>query len=168
MYRVITIIASAATLAACSSTPDWMNFDALKPAPIKDTVTLESNPPGAQARASSGETCVTPCTLALASGAPVSVTFSLAGHNPETEQLELISMGDGTSRLQPNPVSVDLAAAAPPPPARKPAPKKPAPKKPAAASAKPAATTTAAAPPAATTAAAPAASPWPSTTQPAR
>ena len=163
MYRVITIIASTATLAACSSTPDWMNFDALKPAPIKDTVTLESNPPGAQARASSGETCVTPCTLALASGAPVSVTFSLAGHNPETEQLELVAMGDGTSRLQPNPVSVDLAAAAPPPPARKPAPKKPAPKKPAAAAAKPAAAPA----PAATTAAAPA-SPWPSTTQPAR
>jgi hypothetical protein len=164
MYRVITLLAGALTLAACSSTPSWMNLDMLKPEPIKDSVTLETSPPGAVAKAATGETCTTPCALALPSNAANSITFTLAGHAPATEALELVSMGDGTSRLQPNPLQVELAAAAPPP--RAPAKRKPAPRKPAAA-AKPATqSATAGAAPAATTPAAPA-SPWPATT-PAR
>ena len=165
MYRVITLLAGALTLAACSSTPSWMNFDALKPEPIKDSVTLETAPPGALARAASGETCTTPCALALPANAANSVTFTLAGHAPATEAIELVPMGDGTNRLQPNPLQVELAVAAPP---RAPATskRKPAPRRPAAA-AKPATqSATAGAAPAATAAAAPG-SPWPATT-PAR
>ena len=162
MYRVITILAGSLTLAACSSTPSWMNFDMLKPEPIKDSVTLETSPPGAVARAASGETCTTPCSLALAANAANSVTFTLAGHAPATEAIELVPMGDGTNRLQPNPLQVELAVAAPPPRAPATSKKKPAPRRPAAA-AKPATQSAAAgAAPTATTAAAPA-SPWPST-----
>jgi hypothetical protein len=166
MYRVITILAGALTLAACSSTPSWMSFDALKPEPIKDSVTLETSPPGAVARAASGETCTTPCALALPANAANSVTFTLAGHAPATEAIELVPMGDGTNRLQPNPLQVELAVAAPPPRAPATSKKKPAQRRPAAA-AKPATqAATAGAAPAATTAAAPA-SPWPGAT-PAR
>jgi hypothetical protein len=94
------------------------------------------------------------------------VTFTLAGHAPATEAIELLPMGDGTNRLQPNPLQVELAVAAPPPRAPATSKRKPAPRKPAAA-AKPAAqSATAGAAPAATTATA-AASPWPAST-PAR
>lgn len=157
MYRVLTVLAGGLALAACSSSPDWMNIDALKPKPPTDTITFESSPAGAQAKISSGQTCQTPCSLSVPSGASFNVTFSLAGYQPETEQVELVSMGDGTNRLQPNPVVVELTAAAPAP--RKPAApakKKPAPKKPAPAAAAPA--------PAQSTAAAPN-SPWPAPQQ---
>jgi hypothetical protein len=146
-----------------------MNLDSLKPEPIKDTVTLETDPPGAQARAATGETCTTPCALALPSTGPTSVTFTLAGHAPATEQLELVAQGDGTSRLQPNPVSVELAAAAPAAPARKPAPRKPA-RKPTAAkpAPQPAAAAAPAAPAPAPTTTGTSPSPWPDPQQPAR
>jgi hypothetical protein len=39
----------------------------------------------------------------------------LAGFQTATENLQLVSMGDGTSKLQPDPVSVELSPAAPPP-----------------------------------------------------
>ncbi len=164
MYRVIVVVIGALTLAACSSTPSWMSLDSLKPEPLTDSITFESSPPGAQARTSSGQTCTTPCSLALPVNAPLSVTFSLNGYTPETEQIELVAMGDGTSRLQPNPISVELTAAAPAPAKKPVAKKKPAAKKPSA-SAKPAAQAAVAAP-ATTTAAAPD-SPW-TAPQPAR
>jgi hypothetical protein len=143
-----------------------MSFDALKPEPIKDSVTLETSPPGAVAKAASGETCTTPCTLALPANAANSVTFTLAGHAPATEAIELVPMGDGTNRLQPNPLQVELAAAAPP---RAPAvsKKKPAARKPAAAARPATQSATAGAAPTATTTAAAPASPWPAAT-PAR
>ena len=166
MYRVITVLAGALTLAACSSAPSWMSLDALKPEPIKDTVTLETAPPGALARAASGETCNTPCALALPANAGNTVTFTLAGHAPATEAIELVAMGDGTTRLQPNPLQVELAAAAPPPRAPATSKKKSAPRRPAAAARPAPQSATAGAAPS-TTAATASASPWPSTT-PAR
>lgn len=159
MYRVVAVVGGALALAACSSTPDWMNLDALKPAPLMDDVRFESNPPGAEAKTSNGQTCRTPCALALPTSGPLTVTFTLTGYLPESETLDLVQETGQPPRLRPNPVSVELTAA---PPAAKPAKpvrrapaKKPAAKKPAAA-AKPAAT---AAP------AQPAPAPWPSTPQ---
>lgn len=162
MYRVVAIIGGSLLLSACaSSSPNWFSLDGLKGSPTLDTVQFESEPPGADAKTSNGQTCRTPCSLSLPTEGPLSVTFTLNGYLPETEQLELIS--DGGPRLRPNPVLVELTAA--PASARKPAPRKPAAKpaakKPAAkpaASAKPA--------PAPTTASAPAgASPWPAPKQ---
>ncbi|MBV9261237.1 MAG: hypothetical protein JO205_07685 [Pseudolabrys sp.] len=156
MYRVFLIAGSALLLAACSSTSNW--FDALKPSPATDTVQFESEPPGADARTSTGQTCRTPCSLTLNSDAPFSVTFTLNGYLPETEQVEVIGDG-GSSRLRPNPVMVELSAA--PPAAKKPAPKKPAPKKKPVAAAKPAAAPQQSAAPQAS-------APWPAPQQPAR
>jgi hypothetical protein len=163
MYRVIAIIVGALALAACSSTPDWMSLDGLKPAPVADTVRFESEPPGAEAKTSNGQTCRTPCALALPTNAPLTVTFTLNGYQPESETIEPITQSGGIVEMRPNPVLVQLTPAPPPPPVKKPPPKKkPAPKKPTAASApKPAASTAAAPPPAAQQAPAP----WPAPVQ---
>jgi hypothetical protein len=162
MYRGFVILGGSLILAACSSTPSWLDLDSLKPAPMTDTVQFESDPSGAEAKTTTGQTCRTPCSLSLPANAPFSVTFNLNGYQPETEQVELVSMGDGTTRLRPNPVMVDLTAAPP------------APRKPAATTKKPAKKPTAkpAAKPRPTAGAAPAsasnpasASPWPTPQQ---
>lgn len=177
MYRVIAIIGGALALAACSSSSDWLNLDALKPAPAMDTVRFESDPPGAEAKTSNGQTCTTPCALALPAAGPLTVTFTLAGYQPETQSLGVVSNTGSTPTLQPNPVSAELTAAAPPPKAKKPVRKrvktsaKPAPKHPAAAAApaEPAAAAPAPAPAAAPTAPAQQApSPWPAAPAPQR
>jgi hypothetical protein len=125
MYRVIAIVIGGLALAACSSTPDWMNLDVLKPAPVMDTVRFESEPPGAEAKTSNGQTCRTPCALALPSNAPIAVTFSLNGYQPDSENLESIPNSNGFPELRPNPVQVELTPAPPPPkPLKKPAAKK--------------------------------------------
>ena len=157
MYRVIAIIGGALALAACTSASDWT--DALKPGPIMDTVRFESEPPGAEAKTSSGQTCRTPCALALPAAGPLTVTFTLTGYQPATEAIEVVENTGSPPSLRPNPVVVELTAAPPPPkstkkPAKRPAAKKPAAKKPAAAPA--------------SAPAAPAqqgSSPWPSTTR---
>ena len=168
MYRVLAIIGGALALAACSSTPEWMSLDGLKPGPSLDTVSLESEPPGAEAKASNGQTCRTPCALALPVDAPVSVTFSLTGYQPESERLEPITVIGEPTRLRPNPVAVELTPGGPPP-AKKPAKKAVATKKPAAARPKPA-TAAAPAPAPAPMTAAPAqsSSPWPTSSPPPR
>lgn len=155
MYRVIAIIASALALAACSSTPDWLSLDALKPAPAVDTVRFESEPPGAEAKVSNGQTCRTPCALALPTELPLSVTFSLTGFETVTETLEPIAETGSAPSLKPNPAIVQLTALPPPPKPvkkkvvrKKPVAKKPAPKP-------------AAAPAPAPAAAQPAPAPWP-------
>lgn len=115
MYRVIAIMGGGLALAACSSTPDWLSVDALKPAPIMDTVRLESTPPGADAKTSNGQTCRTPCALALPTNAPLTVTFTLNGYVPEQVDLDPVASGAGVPELHPNPVQVELAPAPPPP-----------------------------------------------------
>jgi hypothetical protein len=155
MYRVLTIVGGALALAACSSTPDWMSLDGLKPAPAMDTVRFESEPPGAEAKTSTGQTCRTPCALALPVSAPITVTFTLNGYSPETETLEPITAIGSPTNLRPNPVTVELTPA-PPQPAKRPAAKK--------SSRPPAAKKTSAKPAAAAPApagAAPQAAPWP-------
>ncbi len=161
MYRIFAIVGGALALAACSSSSDWMNLDALKPGPSLDTVSLESEPPGAEAKASNGQSCRTPCALALPVDAASSVTFTLNGYQPETERLEVIQTTGEPTRLRPNPVVVELSPA-PPPSAKKPA-KKPPPKR--AAQVRPA---TAPAPAPMTAAPAQAQSPWPTNPPPVR
>jgi hypothetical protein len=183
MYRVLVIMGAAFALAACSSTPDWLSLEALKPAPAMDTVSFESVPPGAEAKTSSGQTCRTPCSLALPANATINVTFTLLGYEPATETIEPVSGGSELPTLRPNPVVVELAPAPPPPKAekpkkttKKPAAKKPAAKKPVAKkpAAKPAeqqpANTTTSAPPPPPMMSPPAQqqAPWPSAPQPAR
>lgn len=161
MYRVLSVLVGGLLLAACSSTPDWMSLDALKPAPITESIQFETEPAGATATLSTGQNCKTPCTVAVPADKPLSVTFTLAGYQPASEQIEAVLL-DGSMKLRPNPVTAELTPA---PPAPKPATKKPAPrKKTSVAPAPKPATTTAAAPAAAPAQAA--SSPWPSTAAP--
>ncbi len=167
MYRVLTIVGGALALAACSSSPDWMSLDALKPAPAMDTVRFESEPPGAEAKTSTGQTCRTPCALALPVNAPLTVTFTLNGYSPETETIEPITAIGSPTNLRPNPVTVELTPAPPQAkPTKRPAAKKSSTKPPAAkkTSARPAAAAPAAAA-GSTPAPAPQAAPWPAPTR---
>jgi hypothetical protein len=172
MYRVLFIVSGALALAGCSSTPDWLSMDGLKPAPIMDTVRFESEPPGAEAKTSNGQSCRTPCALALPVNSSLTVTFALNGYSPETETIDPISVTGNPTQLRPNPVTVELTPAPPSAakPVKKPAgkPKKPVAAKPAA-KPKPAAAAAPASPPPAAMSAAPgqqqAPAPWPSNPQ---
>ena len=161
MYRVIAIVCGGLALAACSSTPEWLNLNALKPQPILDTVRFESTPPGAEAKTSNGQTCRTPCALALPTESPLTVTFALNGYLPDSENLDPISLTGSETKMDPNPVVVELAPAPPPPKPMKPVKKKPVAKKKVSAVKKPAAPKPAPAATAAEPAPQPAASPWP-------
>lgn len=161
MYRVIAVLGAGIALAGCSSSSSsWL--DSLKPAPPTENIRFESEPAGADVKTSTGQACKAPCSLAVPANAPLTVTFSLDGYLADSEQIELVAQGDGTSKLRPNPVMVELSPA-PPAPAKKPARRRATtakPKPPAAP--KPAATAPAPAPAPAAPAPA-AASPWPST-----
>jgi hypothetical protein len=164
MSRVIAVTACGFTLAACSMSMPSM--DLFKSTPPTETLRIESEPPGADARTTQGQSCRTPCELTVPSGAEVSVSFALNGYQPVTvpvrpEAPAGATYGEqqGAARLQPNPVYAELQATVPPRPLRKkrsaPAAKRPAAAKTAApANAAPAAAT-------ATSGAAPAASPAP-------
>jgi hypothetical protein len=151
--------------------PSWMQFDLPKGAPSATTMQFESEPAGAEARTSLGQTCRTPCSLAVAAN-EFTVNFSLPGYQPQTVPVRIVAPtdsrdagGEGESappRLVPNPVFVELTQAGAPP--RRAAPPvaqakpKPKPQQRPAAAARPAPTAMAPSPP--PPEAAPA-SPWP-------
>jgi hypothetical protein len=167
MKRIFVIAACGTSLAACSAMPDFMQFDVPKPAPAATTMQFESEPAGAEARTSHGQTCRTPCSVAVSSN-EFTVSFSLPGYQAQTipvrvvaptESRDIGSEGESAPpRLVPNPVFVELQPLpAPPQAARRAAPPaKPKPK-PAARPAPTASVAPAAPPP---PEAAPA-SPWP-------
>jgi len=183
LYRVIAIVCAGLALAACDSNPDWMKAPdwkmpdwskgSFRMEPVPESVRVESEPAGAEAKASNGQSCRTPCTLSLPSTTASTVTFNLAGYQPDSEKLDLIAMGDGSSQLRPNPLLVELTPLPPPPKVKKkPAPRKKTAARPAAkpAAAKPmtARPTTAAAPPPMAPQPQQAPSPWPTAPPPAR
>ena len=134
MSRVIAIMACGFMLAACSATLPSLNLDFMKSAPQAETLAIESEPPGAEAKTSIGQSCRTPCQLPVQPGSEFSVTFALSGYQPLTVSVRPEADGaSATPRLAPNPIHVTLQAVAPP---KKPVLKK---KKPVAAAPRPAA-----------------------------
>jgi hypothetical protein len=118
MSRVIAAVACGFTLAACSMSMPSLDF--FKSAPKTEVLRIESEPPGADARTSDGQTCRTPCELTVPGGAEFGVTLAMAGFQPQT--LPVRPQGSGSdARLQPNPLYVELQPSAPVKPA-KPAP----------------------------------------------
>lgn len=99
----------------------------MKSAPAATTMQFESEPAGAEARTSLGQSCRTPCTLAVTSS-EFTVSFSLPGYQPQTVPVRVVASADGSApdaaRLVPNPVFVELQSGAPAPVAKKPAPAK--------------------------------------------
>jgi len=97
------------------------NIDLFDP-PSTATLTIQSNPPGAEARPSSGGLCRTPCELPVPLKEGFTVTYTLDGYLPQTvsvrsiraEKSALIDMTP--ARLEPNPVLAELQPAPPEPP----------------------------------------------------
>ena len=114
MNRVFVIVASGLALAGCTSGSgiDW--FPIFEPAPV--SIQFQSEPAGAEAKISTGESCQTPCAVSVPPDKEFSVTFSLAGYQPQTVPVQLTKPEGVETALQPNPVAVELAAA----PKRKP------------------------------------------------
>lgn len=111
-------------LAGCTSAsaPSWVpSWLTIKPPP-PPTVTLqfESAPAGADVHTVDGQTCKTPCSLALPLTTQA-VSFSLPGYLPQSVSVEVAQSGE--PNFQPNPVQVTLQTT--PKPAAKPKPHKP-------------------------------------------
>jgi hypothetical protein len=126
MSRVIAVAACGFALAACSMSMPSLDF--LKGGPATEVLRVESEPPGADARTSQGQSCRTPCELTVPSGGEMTVSYALNGYQPQTLQVRPEAppqnYGDGGAvRLQPNPVYAELQ------PVRPPAKKKAAPKR---------------------------------------
>ncbi len=158
MSRLIAVVAWGFMLAACSATMPNLNLDFMKSAPQAETLAIESEPPGAEAKTSLGHSCLTPCQLAVQPGSEFSVTLALSGYQPQTVSVRPEAEGaTAPPRLRPNPVHVGLQTLTP----KKPIAKK---KKSVATTARPAAPTPAFAPAPSASEAAPSATnyPWPS------
>jgi hypothetical protein len=116
MIRIIAVVACGVSLAACSvslpdsfSLPD-MNF--FKSSPAQQALRIESEPPGAEAKTSSGQSCRTPCELSVAAADDISLTLALNGYQPQT--IAVRKDAADSSRLAPNPVHVELQPTTPP------------------------------------------------------
>jgi hypothetical protein len=136
------------------------------------SLAVESDPPGAEARASSGATCRTPCRLDVSAAEGLTVNIALNGYLPKSVPIHVLQpddprlgsedSGSGLARLDPNPVYVELERApSPAAPAKNkkhaPTAARPAPANAAVQSSTSQAPTTAAAPPATS----PGGSSWP-------
>jgi hypothetical protein len=130
MNRVVAVAACGLMLAGCESlqTLQVPSFGLGKGSePI--TLKLETDPPGAEAKLSTGGTCVTPCALPVVAGSDINVSFSLARYQPRSvtvraiaAEQNFIGMESAPARFDPNPVYAELQPAALP---RKPRPKRP-------------------------------------------
>jgi hypothetical protein len=112
MSRVIAVMACGFMLAACSTTMPSLDF--MKSAPQAESLAIESEPPGAEAKTSLGQSCRTPCQLSVQPGSEFSVTLALSGYQPQTVSVRPEAEAATASlRLAPNPVHLDLEAVAP-------------------------------------------------------
>ncbi len=132
--RISAVAACGLGLAACATSLPSFDFFASKPATA--ALTIESDPPGADARLSVGGTCRTPCTQTVAATNEFTVSYSLNGYAPQTISVRPASdTASGAAPFDPNPVFAQLQPVAPPPKA--PPKKKKRPRPPAAAAAAP-------------------------------
>ena len=105
MSRVIVVVACGFTVAACSASIPSLDF--LKSSPPTAALRFESEPPGAEVKAS-GQTCHTPCELTV-QVTELSATFELKGYQPQTISVRSETSGVlSAPRFVPNPVHADL------------------------------------------------------------
>jgi hypothetical protein len=115
--RIVGVAATGFTLAACSFSMPSMDFFSSKPTTA--SLSIESNPPGADAKLSTGATCKTPCSLTVSLASEFTVAVSLTGYGPETRTVKPVapegsSSGTTASLLDPNPLFVELKRPVPP------------------------------------------------------
>jgi hypothetical protein len=118
MHRLLAIAACGFALAACSSSGEM-----LKTATPTVPLQFESEPAGAEVKTSGGQTCKTPCALAVPA-ADFMATFALTGFEPQTVAVKMmppddlrgdseVAMGAALPRFDPSPVYAELVKAAP-------------------------------------------------------
>jgi hypothetical protein len=97
------------------------SMDFMKSSPATEKLRIESEPPGAEAKTSQGQTCRTPCEVTVQNAPNMSVTLTLNGYQTQTVTLQPEgATSDATgAKLSPNPVYVELQAAPPGTPAKK-------------------------------------------------
>jgi hypothetical protein len=111
MSRVIAIVACGFTVAACSASMPSL----FSSSPSTETLRFESEPPGAEVKTSSGQTCRTPCEVTVQPASELSATLALNGYQLQTVSLHAETpAGASSARLAPNPVFVDLKPVTPP------------------------------------------------------
>jgi hypothetical protein len=130
MVRAIATATCALALASCSAVSSNLpsfnlpSLDLADP-PSTATVTVHSNPPGAEARTSIGSTCHTPCAISAPVNEGFTITFTLEGFLPETVSVRSVpaqksALFDTTPpQLEPNPVWAELRPVPPPEPAKR-------------------------------------------------
>jgi hypothetical protein len=129
----VSAVAGALLLAGCAgSTPSWDWIPSMSSA-SNVSLTIESDPPGADAKTSLGASCRTPCMIPVAADREFTVTYSLNGYQPQVvavaprsavSQVDVAGSIDGGTAAQsvdlaPNPVYAQLQPAPPPPQSRK-------------------------------------------------
>src|SRR5262249_8566642 len=78
LSRCSAVTVCGCMLAACSTTMPSLDF--MKSAPQAESLAIESEPRGAEAKTSLGQSCRTPCQLSVQPGSEFSVTFALSGY----------------------------------------------------------------------------------------
>lgn len=118
MMRFAAIAACGIALAACAS-----GGDAFKTTVATGTLQFESEPAGAEVKLSSGQTCRTPCALAVPA-TDQTVSFTLTGYQPVSVPVKVVPPdivrpdGEGDTgpppvRFTPSPVTAELTKAGP-------------------------------------------------------
>ena len=106
MIRVIAALACTFAVAGCTSMPNLNFFNA---APAAETLRIESEPPGAEARTAEGQNCLTPCEVVVPPVGETVVAFALRGYQPLAIPVRREPPGGALpARLQPNPVYAEL------------------------------------------------------------
>jgi hypothetical protein len=126
-------VAGALLLGGCASyTPSWDWVPSLGGSSSGPAVslTIESDPPGADAKTSLGPSCRTPCMVPVSASQPFTVSYALNGYLPMTVEViprvpeptrfdpEIGPSSSGPD-LSPNPVFAQLQPAPPPPPVKR-------------------------------------------------
>jgi hypothetical protein len=125
----VCAIASALLAAGCASwTPSW-DFLPSSLSGSNVSLTIESDPPGADAKTSLGPSCRTPCMIPIPADREFTVNYTLNGYVPqvvpvrprvaETFRSDGDLSGTALAELAPNPVYAQLEPAPPPAPVRK-------------------------------------------------
>jgi len=130
----VSALAGAVLLTGCGSMApswDWVPSMSLgSSAAPAVSLTIESDPPGADAKTSLGPSCRTPCVVPVSASQPFTVSYVMNGYLPQT--IEVIPRTPEPTRfdpesgssvsgpdLSPNPVFAQLQPAPPPPPVSK-------------------------------------------------
>ncbi len=125
-------LSGALLVAGCTSWApswDWVPSMSMRGG-ANVSLTIESDPPGADAKTSLGASCRTPCMIPIAADREFTVSYALNGYLPQVVsvrprmpdqvQPEVEAGGAMPSvDLTPNPVYVQLEPAPPPPQTRK-------------------------------------------------